>query len=74
MAYFLTNFWGTSSRGSAIYTDEQLLKIAKELKKELFPAYFSVYDIAKKMKMAIALQNRMDPNNLPPQIQEMIFQ
>ena len=60
--------------GSAIYTDEQLVAVAKEMKRDLFPAYHLVFDMARKMKMMIAAQTRSDPNNLPPQYQQMIFE
>lgn len=64
----------SGSGGSAVYTDEQLLAVAKELKKELFPAWHLSFDMARKLKMMISSQMRCDPNNLPPQYQQLIFQ
>lgn len=74
LAYLLFSSDSPISGGSAIYTDEQLLLVARELKKELFPAWHLAFDMARKLKMMIAAQTRTDPNNLPPQHQQLIFQ
>ena len=60
--------------GSAEYSDEQLLAVAKELKRELFPAWHLSFDMARKLKGMISSQMKCDPNNLPPQYQQLIFQ
>jgi gas vesicle protein len=70
LAYLLLN----PSTGSNTYTDEQLLVVARELKKELFPAWHLAFDMARKLKMMIAAQTRQDPNRLAPQHQQLIFQ
>lgn len=73
IAWYLLSSGGSSS-GKAIYSDEQLLAVAKELKKELFPAWHLAFDMARKLKMMIAAQTQSNPANLPPQYVEMIFQ
>ena len=55
------------SKGKASYSDEELLAVANELKKELFPAWHLAFDMARKLKMMIAAQTQTNPNNLPPQ-------
>lgn len=62
------------STGKASYSDEQLIAVAKELKKELFPAWHLAFDMARKLKMMIAAQTQSNPNNLPQQYQQLIFQ
>lgn len=72
LAFFLLAPGG--SGGSAKYSDEQLIAVALELKKELFPAWHLAFDMARKLKMMIAAQTQTNPANLPPQYQQMIFQ
>lgn len=72
LAYFMLSSGSTS--GKAVYTDEQLLAVAKELKKELFPAWHLAFDMARKLKMMLAAQTGSNPQNLPPQYQQLIFQ
>lgn len=62
------------SSGTSKYSDEQLILVAKELKRELFPAWHLAFDMSRKLRMMIAQQLQMNPNNLPPQYQEMVFQ
>lgn len=68
-------FLSSGKKGSSnSYTDEQLIRVAKELKRELFPAWHIVFDMSRKLRMMIAAQMQTNPNNLPPQYQELIFQ
>jgi hypothetical protein len=68
--YFLSANKGPSKS----YTDEQLIRVARELKRELFPAWHIVFDMSRKLRMMIAAQLQTNPNNLPPQYQDIIFQ
>jgi hypothetical protein len=81
LAYFLltgesapATATGGAKGGKATYTDEQLLAVAKELKRDLFPAWHLAFDMARKLKMMIAAQTQSNPNQLPQQYQQIIFQ
>lgn len=74
LAWYLLSSGGIKGGSSAQYSDEQLILVAKELKRELFPAWHLAFDMARKLRMMIAAQMQTNPNNLPPQYQDMIFQ
>jgi len=74
LAWYFLSSGGASKGSSTKYSDEQLLLVAKELKRELFPAWHMAFDMARKLRMMIAAQMQTNPNNLPPQYQDLIFQ
>ena len=74
LTWYLLSSSGIKAGSSSKYTDEQLILVAKELKRELFPAWHMAFDMARKLRMMIAAQLQANPNNLPPQYQELIFQ
>jgi len=52
----------------------EVLSIAKRLNKELFPAYDCVCQMARQMIMMMCVQGGMNPNQIPPQLKQQIFE
>lgn len=54
LAWYLLTSGSKLGSSGAQYTDEQLILVAKELKRELFPAWHMAFDMARKLRMMIA--------------------
>lgn len=71
--YFFANQTETISGGD-LYSDEQMIKVAKIFKKEFFPAYEIAAGMSRQMLAMFAMQTGRNPNQLPKEIKEQIFE
>lgn len=72
VAFYLTQTSAPQFAAGELYSDEQMIKVAKIFQKEFFPAYEIAASMSRQMLAMIAMQSGRSPAQLPQGAKDQI--